>query len=180
MTATPTGTNTGTPTETNTSTNSATVTDTRTATNTATITPTATFTFTPTNTATNSFTPTITLTPTITKTPTITPTNPPTHTPTATPTPNAALYLDENFFNPNNQSLGMEARVDTAGDVKILIYNLAGEEVEKLADQQMSPGNYRFSWDGRNKAGAMVGNAVYFVIIQQPSGNTIKKVIVLK
>jgi flagellar hook assembly protein FlgD len=74
----------------------------------------------------------------------------------------------------------MESRVDVAGEVKILVYNMAGEEVEKLADQQVSPGNYRFSWDGRNKAGALVGNAVYFVIIQQPSGNTIKKVIVLR
>jgi flagellar hook assembly protein FlgD len=99
---------------------------------------------------------------------------------TSTPTPNAALYLDENFFNPDNQPLGMEARIDVAGEVKILIYNMAGEEVEKLADQQLSLGNYRFSWDGRNNAGALVGNAVYFVIIQQPSGNTIKKVIVLR
>jgi flagellar hook assembly protein FlgD len=74
----------------------------------------------------------------------------------------------------------MEARVGVAGEVKILIYNIAGEEVEKLADQQLGPGNYRFSWDGRNNAGDLVGNAVYFVIIQQPSGNTIKKVILLK
>ncbi len=74
----------------------------------------------------------------------------------------------------------MEARVDRAGEVKILVCNIAGEEVEKLADQQLSPGNYRFSWDGRNSAGALVGNAVYFIIIQQPSGNTIKKVIVLR
>jgi hypothetical protein len=185
-TATPTGTNTGTPTETSTPTNTTTVTDTRTATNTPTNTPTPTHTFTPTNTATNSSTltptnsPTTTFTPTITQTPTITPTHLPTHTPTPTPTPNAALYLDENFFNPSSQTLGMESRVDVAGEVKILVYNMAGEEVEKLADQQVSPGNYRFSWDGRNKAGALVGNAVYFVIIQQPSGNTIKKVIVLR
>ena len=195
-TVTPTYTSTGTATLTptytitNTVTNSPTLTPTITLTPTATPTPTysstGTLTFTPTHTFTDTvtntptLTPTITLTPTSTHTPTHTPTNLPTHTPTLTPTPNAALYLDENFFNPSNQALGMQVRVDVAGEVKILIYNMTGEEVEKLADQQMSPGNYRFSWDGRNNAGALVGNAVYFVIIQQPSGNTIKKVIVLK
>jgi len=71
-------------------------------------------------------------------------------------------------------------RVDVAGQVKILVFNLAGEEVEKLVDQQLNAGNYRFNWDGRNRAGTLVGNAVYFIVIEQPSGNTIRKVIVLK
>jgi flagellar hook assembly protein FlgD len=99
---------------------------------------------------------------------------------TPTPTPNAALYLDENFFNPDNGPLGMDVRVDTAGEVKIVIFNIVGEEVEKLVDQQLSVGNYRFSWDGRNSTGAIVGNAVYFIVSEQPSGNLIRKVIVLK
>jgi flagellar hook assembly protein FlgD len=99
---------------------------------------------------------------------------------TATPTPNIALYLDSNFFNPNIQSLGMDVRVDIGGEVKILIYSMSGQEVEKLVDQQMSPGNYRFSWDGHNASGTVVGNALYFLVIEQPSGRLTQKVIVLK
>lgn len=99
---------------------------------------------------------------------------------TQSPTPNAALYLDSNYFNPNTAPLGMDVRVDTAGEVKILVFNIAGEEVEKLVDQQMSPGNYRFSWDGRNTGGAVVGNAVYFILIEQPLGRLVRKVIVLR
>jgi len=74
----------------------------------------------------------------------------------------------------------MDVRVDTGGEVKILIFNIAAQEVVKLVDQQMNPGNYRFSWDGRNSSGAMVGNAIYFLVIEQPSGSMIRKVIVLK
>ena len=107
-------------------------------------------------------------------------TNTPTGSETPTPTPNAALYLDENFFNPNNQPLGMEARVDTAGQVKILVCNIAGEEVEKLVDQYLNAGNYRFSWDGHNSSGVVAGNDIYFVVIEQPSGVMVRKVIVLK
>jgi len=74
----------------------------------------------------------------------------------------------------------MDVRVDVKGQVKISIFNIGGEKVENLVDQQMNPGNYRFTWDGRNSAGAVVGNGVYFIVIQQPSGKMVRKVIVLK
>jgi hypothetical protein len=173
-------TNTATSTATRTTTNSPTVTSTFTASPTTTSSFTTTPSSTPTSTRTFTNTYTVTFTPTITNTPTITPTFTPTGSVTSTPTPNAALYLDENFFNPNNQALGMDVRVDVAGEVKIVIFNMVGEEVEKLVDQQMTIGNYRFSWDGRNTNGDIVGNAVYFIAIMQPSGNLVRKVIVLK
>jgi len=70
--------------------------------------------------------------------------------------------------------------VDVAGQVKVMIFNIAGEEVVKLVDQNLAAGNYRFSWDGTNSSSSIVGNAVYFFVVVQPSGNTVKKVIVLK
>ena len=99
---------------------------------------------------------------------------------TATPTPDKALYLDQNFFNPREQSLGMDLRVDTAGQVKVMVFNIAGEEVVKLLDQYENVGNYRVSWDGHNNRGALVGNACYFVVTVQPSGHMTRQVIVLK
>jgi hypothetical protein len=173
-------TNTPTNTQTNTVTNTPSNTPTATITNTYTNTPTFTITFTSTNSFTPTDTPTITPTPTITNTPTITPTFTPTGSVTPTPTPNVALYLDSNVFNPNLQPLGLDVRVDVAGQVRVLIFSMAGQEVEKLVDQPMLPGNYRFSWDGRNKSGAIVGNAIYFIITDQPSGRLIRKVAVLK
>ena len=74
----------------------------------------------------------------------------------------------------------MDVRVDIAGQVKVMIFNLAGEEVVKLFDQTMNVGNYRVFWDGKNRKGEMCGNAVYFVVITQPSGHMMKQVIVLK
>ena len=70
--------------------------------------------------------------------------------------------------------------MDVAGEVKVMVFNIAAEEVDKLMDQYLNPGNYRVYWDGHNRNDAIVGNAVYFIVVEQPSGNTIKKVIVLK
>jgi len=74
----------------------------------------------------------------------------------------------------------MSVRVDVAGQVKIMIFNIAGEEVAKIVDQYEPVGQYRIYWDGRNRKGEVVGNAVYLVLIQQPSGQMVRKVIVLK
>lgn len=74
----------------------------------------------------------------------------------------------------------MDLRVDTAGAVKVIVYNITGEEVVKLLDQNLAVGNYRVFWNGHNSGNTLVGNAVYFIVVEQPSGNTVKKVIVLK
>jgi hypothetical protein len=164
------------PTDTATRTPTATVTFSPTPTITSTFTASPTFTFTPS--LTQTFTPT--LSPTITLTPTITSTFTPTGSVTSTPTPDQALYLDNNYFDPTKGPLGMDVRVDQAGGCKVMIFNIAGEQVLKLVDQSLAAGNYRFLWDGTNSPGSIVGNGVYFFIVTQPSGNTVKKVIVLK
>lgn len=91
-----------------------------------------------------------------------------------------ALYLDDNFFNPDKRPLGMDLRVDVAGRVKVAVFNLMGEEVAKLLDQYENVGNYRVFWTGQNTSKDVVGNAVYFIVAEQPSGNMVRKVIVLK
>ena len=70
--------------------------------------------------------------------------------------------------------------MDVAGNVKVIVYNIAGEEVVKLLDQYENAGNYRVLWNGQNKGNILVGNAVYFIVVEQPSGNMVRKVIVLK
>jgi hypothetical protein len=138
-------------------------------------------TYTVTLTGTPSWTPTITQSPTVTGTPTATPLVTNTSVPTLTLTPNAPMYLSANFFNPaTGETLGMDILVQQAGPVKIMVYNLLGEEVIKIADQNLNNGSYHFTWDGRNTSENLVGNGVYFVLIEQPSGNFIRKVIVLK
>ena len=90
------------------------------------------------------------------------------------------VYLDDNFFNPRLKKLFMDIRVDQAGQCKVMVFNIAGEEVVKLLDQYENVGNHRIFWDGHNARGAEVGNALYFVVVVQPSGHRVKQVIVLK
>jgi hypothetical protein len=120
-------------------------------------------------------------TPAPTDTPTITLSPTPTGSITSTPTPNSGLVLDVNIFNPSNgQPLGLDIRVETAGQIKAVVFNIVGETVRKLLDEYRGAGNHHLTWDGRNSSGEVVGNGVYFLVVQQPSGQTIRKAIVLK
>ena len=74
----------------------------------------------------------------------------------------------------------MDLRVDSAGQVEVKVLNVTGQLVAVILSRTESAGNYRISWDGRNRNGAVVGNGVYFIVVQQPSGTVIRKVIVLK
>lgn len=74
----------------------------------------------------------------------------------------------------------MDVRVDIQGQVKVMIFNIAGEEVAKPLDSNLAVGNYRAFWDGHNSQGFICGNAVYFVICVQPSGQLTRRVIILK
>jgi len=126
------------------------------------------------------FTPSATFTPTITYTPTITLSPTPTGSASPTPTPNQALTLDKNFFDPAQGRLGMDVRVNQAGGVKIMVFNIAGERVKLIEDDSRPAGQYRQYWDGTNDAGNTVGNSVYILLIQTPSGYSFRKVIVLR
>jgi len=124
-------------------------------------------------------TPTITNTPPPTNTPTITNTAGPTNTPTVTPTPDVALTLDANFFTPP-AILGMDVRVNKPGEVKIEVFNILGEKVKTVLDQNLPSGLSRAFWSGANDGGSIVGNALYFVIIKTPDGQMVRKVILIR
>lgn len=74
----------------------------------------------------------------------------------------------------------MDVRVNTPGECKVMVFNIAGEEVVKLLDQNEAAGNYRVFWDGKNRRGALVGNALYLVVVITPDGHMVRQVILLK
>ena len=74
----------------------------------------------------------------------------------------------------------MDVRVDTPGLVKIVVFNIAGEQVAVVLDQFLPAGNHRAYWDGHNRFADILGNGVYIIYIKTPSGRFFQKVIILK
>lgn len=76
--------------------------------------------------------------------------------------------------------MGMDVKVDAPGMVKVSVFNLAGQRVALLMNQQRAAGTFRLQWDGRNARGEVVGNGTYLLVVETSSGRQVRKVIVLK
>jgi len=90
--------------------------------------------------------------------------------------------LSTNIFRPAlGQPLQVSFKAQHAGRCWITIYNLAGENVRPLFEDDVQADLWlRADWDGKNGQGEAVGSGVYFVSVKGAGVKVIRKVVVLK
>ncbi len=83
--------------------------------------------------------------------------------------------LEQNFPNPFNPVTTIRYRIKNRTQVQLEIYNLLGQKVRVLIDEQQDVGlySYNFSADG-------LSSGVYFYRLKAGSGSIIKKMLILK
>ena len=103
------------------------------------------------------------------------------------PTMNAAALnggeakMYNNIFNPaKGEQTRVDYTIDDEGQVLIKIYNIVGELVRTLTDEDRPAGSYTDNWNGKNDDGETVASGVYLVQIEAPGIKTIKKAAVIK
>jgi len=92
-----------------------------------------------------------------------------------------------NYPNPFNPVTNIEFSLANEASVKLTIYNLLGQEVRQIVNENMSSGYYRVFWDGRNQSGQMVSTGVYLykiMIMNRTTGeiylNKTQKMVMVK
>ena len=74
--------------------------------------------------------------------------------------------LSQNYPNPFNSTTAISYQLSaTSGQqsaVSLKIYNILGQEVKTLVDEEQLPGYYQVLWDGRDNSGKGVSSGVYF------------------
>lgn len=77
------------------------------------------------------------------------------------------------YPNPFRNQTEMRFTLDQAENVSIEIYDMLGNKIKALANQNFSAGNHSIVWDGTNESGTKVSNGIYsFSFI---AGNVFKK-----
>jgi photosystem II stability/assembly factor-like uncharacterized protein len=92
---------------------------------------------------------------------------------------NFELY--QNYPNPFNNSTVISFNLfKHSSHVKIFVYNVLGELVNKLLDKELPSGNHRINWDGSNDFGKVLSSGVYFyqVIVDEQINS--RKIIMIK
>ena len=88
--------------------------------------------------------------------------------------------LDQNFPNPFNPETTIRYSVREASDVRLIIYNIQGQEVRVLINAPHSAGRYNTRWDGRDASGRSVSTGVYVYRIEAGSHVALRKMVFVK
>ncbi len=85
-----------------------------------------------------------------------------------------------NYPNPFNPDTKICFSLKDAGQVKLTVYNIKGEKVKTLVDQQMDPDFYEILWNGDDEQEKAVASGVYFYRLQTQDYCKTRKCILLK
>ena len=93
-----------------------------------------------------------------------------------------AFSLSQNFPNPFNPETELNYSLPVSGEVKLVIYNLLGQQVVTLVDEFQPSGNYSAKWNGRDDLGRLLSSGVYFYRMNVDNGKftDVKKMLLLK
>ena len=92
------------------------------------------------------------------------------------------FILSQNYPNPFNPQTEINYSLPVAGAVRLTVYNLLGQRVVSIVNEFQQAGNYRASWNGRDKFGKLLSSGVYLYNLNVDNGkfSETKKMLLLK
>ena len=93
-----------------------------------------------------------------------------------------SFCLRQNYPNPFNKSTVIEYQISVTRPTRsvLKIYNILGEGVVTLVDEQLDSGFYQVSWDGQDKSGTDVGTGVYLYLLQVGNYRQARKLLLMR
>ncbi|MBI5475253.1 MAG: right-handed parallel beta-helix repeat-containing protein [Ignavibacteriales bacterium] len=88
--------------------------------------------------------------------------------------------ISENYPNPFNPSTSFIISVPYQSRVNLSVYDILGNKVRTLLDENKSAGNYKIIWDSKADNGEDVSSGIYLVRFSVPVRSTAIKVILMK
>jgi arylsulfatase A-like enzyme len=88
--------------------------------------------------------------------------------------------LRQNFPNPFNPDTVITYRLQSSANIKLIIYNLQGQKVKMLVDQQLPAGEYFAHWDGLNENSEKISSGIYYCRLASGSEMITKKMTLLE
>jgi len=90
------------------------------------------------------------------------------------------LTLAQNYPNPFNPTTTISFGLNRRTSVRLDIFNILGEKVTTLADDDLAAGQYRLQWDGCDRAGRNVPSGIYLYRLKAGDESLTRKMMLLK
>jgi M6 family metalloprotease-like protein len=94
-----------------------------------------------------------------------------------------SIELLQNYPNPFNPTTSIRFTVSAGRSplpTSLKIYNIRGQLVRTLVDEDKPGGDYLLLWDGRDDGGEAVPSGIYFYKLTAGSSSQVKKMVLLK
>ncbi|MCK4386182.1 MAG: T9SS type A sorting domain-containing protein, partial [candidate division Zixibacteria bacterium] len=94
-----------------------------------------------------------------------------------------SIKLFQNHPNPFNPNTSIQFTVNSGQSpihTTLKIYNIRGQLVRTLVDEDKTSGGYIVLWNGRDEAGKSVSSGIYFYRLTAGSSSEVKKMVLLK
>ncbi len=88
--------------------------------------------------------------------------------------------LEQNYPNPFNPETAIKYSIPQSGKVSIKVFDITGNEVATLIDNEMQAGSYETNWFGKDNRGFSVSTGVYILKMTSGSFAAAKKIMYLK
>lgn len=88
--------------------------------------------------------------------------------------------LAQNSPNPFNPTTDISFAIPRKGQVRLEIYNLLGQRVRTLLDDNLMPGVHTVTFDGRNEDGQNIASGIYFYRLKAVGEIRTRKMVLLK
>ena len=91
-----------------------------------------------------------------------------------------ATQLNSAYPNPFNPSTTISFDIKEKTNVNIEIFNIKGQRVKQLVNQEVATGRHRIVWNGTDHNNRPVSSGVYFYKMQASEYSKINKIIMMK
>ena len=90
------------------------------------------------------------------------------------------FLLSQNYPNPFNPVTNFKFSLPKASHVQIEIFNILGQKVKTLVDENMKAGSFVVDWDGEDQRGVEVSSGIYFYRMIAGDFSSVKRMVLLK
>jgi len=88
--------------------------------------------------------------------------------------------LSQNWPNPFSHTTAIKYQVAKAGKISLKVYNIAGQVVRVLANEDKKVGSYEVRWNGYDDNGQRVSNGIYIYQLNIGGESLSKKMLLLR
>ena len=90
------------------------------------------------------------------------------------------FYLDQNYPNPFNPETKISYCLPEGFQVRLIIYNLIGQEVQTIVNNFQPAGYYQVIWNGRDNQGRLASSGIYIYRLTAGTFTQTKRMVLLR